>query len=825
MINKSSGGFNLLILFFIMALSLLFVHTQKAAQELVHLNEYKSYLAQMSLLNHKFNFITMDSLKVVNYDDINSDMNRFEELMTILTSTAFNEHSTPEINNSFQELQRKYMKKANLIEQFKTLNAEVANSINAIYDVRKKIRLYSYRDRKKQKLFEHIFFTIGQILMKIPYDKKVLLSDIANLKAYQDKHKLLKYAYRHISHLVYGVNKLEDIVIKLNHLQLIEIFKKLDSAVSENYDIQKSSMDSISILFFTLTVMLLLLLGVIYNRLQRNAKELLAFRHAIGDSDNAIIITDINRKIEYVNSTFEKNTGYRRDEVIGKDPSMLKSSLVDRAVYDDLNKTINSGKKWQGELINRRKDGSLLYEKVSITPLVMDDKLVKYLAVKLDITDYIKQNEKIEYIAYHDNLTGLPNRAYFDSKIDSLLVKNNNSFAIFFIDLDRFKTINDTLGHHIGDGMLQSIATSLSSCLEDSNILARIGGDEFVVIMHNPQSDKDITILANNILNAIRKPILVDDYHLNTTASIGISVYPKDGREKDSIIKHADSAMYYAKDMGKDNYQFYTKQLSIDVEKRLTMEQELLYAIDRNEIVLNFQPQYYLKDRSISGAEALARWHSKKLGFVPPDQFIQVAEETGFIVQLGYYIFEEACKEYMRWLDNGIDIAIISINFSSIQFREENIFDRIKSIIYRTKIDPSRIEIEITERFITEYSAANMTILENLRDLGCKISIDDFGTGYSSLSYMKTLPIDTIKIDKSFIDDLPHSEHDVKVSKAIIALSHSLEYSVVAEGIEDAEQERFLLDNGCDIGQGYHYAKPMSGDDFIEFAKDRLYSI
>ena len=821
MINKSSRGFNILILFFITALSLLFVHTQKAAVELVHLNEYKTYIAQMSLLNNKFNFITTDSLKVVNYDDINRDMKRFDELMTILTSSTYNDHSTTEIDNSLKELQEKYMKKSNLIEQFKTLNAEVANSINAIYDVRKKIRLYSYQDREKQELFEHIFFTIGQILMKIPYDKQVLLSDITNLKEYQNQHKLLKYAYIHISHLVYGVNKLENIVTKLNKLRLIEIFVKIDKAVSQNYDIQKRSMDRVSIVFFILTVILLLMLGVIYNILQRNAKELLAFRHAIGDSDNAIIITDTNRKIEYVNSTFEENTGYKSDEVIGKDPSILKSSLVDKAIYDDLNKTINSGNKWQGELINRRKDGSLLYEKVTITPLIMDDKLVKYLAVKLDITEYIKQNEKIEYIAYHDNLTGLPNRAYFDNKIDMLLRVSNNTFAVYFIDLDRFKTINDTLGHHIGDGMLQSVAKSLSSCLEDGSILARIGGDEFVVIKQNPQNDTEITILANKILNAIRKPILVDDYHLNTTASIGISVYPKDGIDKESIIKHADSAMYYAKDMGKDNYQFYTKQLSIDVKKRLTMEQELLYAIDRNEIVLNFQAQYYLKDRSISGAEALARWHSKKLGFVPPDQFILVAEETGFIVQLGYYIFEEACKEYMRWLDNGLDVNVISINFSSIQFREENVLERLRAIIYRTKIDPSKIEIEITERFITEYSAANMTILENLRDLGCKISIDDFGTGYSSLSYMKTLPIDTIKIDKSFIDDLPHNEHDVKVSKAIIALSHSLEYSVVAEGIEDAEQERFLLENGCDIGQGYYFAKPMSGDDFIEFAKGR----
>ncbi|TET87219.1 MAG: EAL domain-containing protein [Sulfurovum sp.] len=698
--------------------------------------------------------------------------------------------------------------------------------------------------------------------------------------------------------------------------------------------------------FFLLAFLILIILVFKYQQLRKTTRELLAFRYAIENSDNVVVLTDKDRKIEYVNDAFEAHTGYTKHEVLGKNPGILKSDLLSDDFYKNMNETLDRGERWQGELINRRKDGTLLYEKTSIVPIVVDGELIQYLAIKLDITDYIEQQQKLQqsaavyetigdgimitdsekkilsinpsfiqmfgydeeeligqeptiitstkqdrifyrrmwyslmtkdrwkgkmynkaksgkrlptwltitvvrdkvgaianfiaiyanleeiiemeekadYLAYHDSLTQLPNRAHFERQIVDIfdLAKmSKEKVAILFVDLDRFKVINDTLGHHVGDGMLVELAERIKKVLGKNDLLARIGGDEFVVILNPVKEKKDAGVMAAKILSVIREPINVQDYHLNTTASIGIAFYPEDGEDRSTIVKHADSAMYHAKDKGKDNYQFYTKQLSLDVQARLNLEQELLHAMEREELFLYYQPQYYLKSGKISGAEALLRWENLNLGRVSPDKFISIAEETGIIVDIGYFVFEEACKEYMHWKEQGLDIDSISVNISSVQFREDDLFEKLKEIIIKVGIPPYSIEIEITESFIMEYSTTNLTILEDLRNIGCKISIDDFGTGYSSMSYMKSLALDTIKIDKSFVADLPHNTHDVEVSKAIIALSKSLGYHVIAEGIETPEQEKFLLEYHCDIGQGYYFAKPMDSSAFVAFVKEK----
>ena len=733
---------------------------------------------------------------------------------------------------------------------------------------------------------------------------------------------------------------------KNEKIKLYDAITHLLNHMEEYYSVNRYEHKIITLSFFILAFLILIILIFNYQRVRKASRELQSFRYAIENSDNVIVITDINRKIEYVNEAFEVHTGYTEEEVLGKNPNILKSDLVSDDIYREMNKTLDSGKKWQGELINKRKDGSLLYEKVSIVPVFIDGVLVQYLAIKLDVSDYIKdqkvlqqsakvyetiedgiiitnsrkkiisvnsafvnifgyseeellgkepmivtslnhdsifykkmkhslvttdrwsgkienrakdgtivpiwltiaivrdknrkiQNfiaiytnlkeiiemeEKVEYLAYHDSLTKLPNRTYFEEKITDILKFakiNNSKVAILFIDLDRFKVINDTLGHHVGDGMLIELSERLKNILQKNDILARIGGDEFVVILNNITDKKEVGKVAGKILSVVRESIMVQDYHLNTTASIGIAIYPNDGESRNEIIKHADSAMYHAKDKGKDNYQFYTEQLSLDVEARLDLEQELLHALEREELVLYYQPQYYLKNRKISGAEALLRWKSEKLGWISPEVFIPIAEETGVIVPIGYFVFEEACREYMRWKKQGLNVDSISINISSLQFREENMFEKFKDIILRVGIPAHKIEIEITEYFIMEYSTTNITILEDLRNIGCKISIDDFGTGYSSMSYMKELSLDSIKIDKSFVMDLPGNMHDAEVSKAIIALSKSLGYQVVAEGIETVEQEEFLSHYSCDIGQGFYFAKPMNSDNFISFVKNK----
>jgi diguanylate cyclase (GGDEF)-like protein len=436
----------------------------------------------------------------------------------------------------------------------------------------------------------------------------------------------------------------------------------------------------------------------------------------------------------------------------------------------------------------------------------------------------VKNRKEVYYLAYHDTLTGLPNRTEFERSISEHISRKGDlakAFSVIFIDLDRFKIINDTLGHHIGDEMLIVLAKRISKILGKDDLLARIGGDEFVAILET--NDKNVLdVIVAQISSVIRDTIHIGEYSLNTTASIGIARYPEDGLDKSTLLKHADSAMYHAKDIGRDTYAFYAKQLSVDIERRLALEQELITALKKREFTLCFQPQYRLETGKISGAEALIRWNSPVLGNVPPEEFISVAEETGLIVELGYYVFREACTAYMKWKESGVYLDLIAINISSVQLRQPDAFKHFKKIIDETGIDANHIEIELTERYIMEYTTEKLTILDDLRSLGCRISIDDFGTGYSSMSYLKSLEIDTIKIDKSFILDLPGNQHDAEVSKAIIVLSQSLGYEVIAEGIENVEQENLLKEYNCDMGQGYFFAKPMKSEDLVIFYKQKL---
>ncbi len=436
-----------------------------------------------------------------------------------------------------------------------------------------------------------------------------------------------------------------------------------------------------------------------------------------------------------------------------------------------------------------------------------------------------KNRVEIFYLAYHDTLTKLPNREKFENYMNDLIArksKDKKRFIILFIDLDRFKVINDTLGHDVGDKMLIVLAKRISKMLEKDTLLARIGGDEFVAIVENGTKIDEIDILAAELASVIRNPIHIGEYSLHTSASIGIAKYPEDGENKSTLLKHADSAMYHAKENGGDTYAFYTKELSIAIQRRLELEQELVNALKSDEFSLVFQPQYYLQNNKITGAEALTRWYNPRLGHVSPNEFILVAEEIGLIVDLGYFIFRRACQTYMEWKERGIVLHLMAINISSVQLHQSDFLKNIKIILDETGMQAKNIEIELTERFIVEYSRQKLSILDDLRSLGCRVSIDDFGTGYSSFSYLRNLKVDSIKIDKSFIDDIVFNKHDAKVVKAMIVLSQSLGYRVIAEGVETIEQEEIIKSYDCDMAQGYYFAKPMDSETFIGFFKKNV---
>jgi len=943
--QKRIDSFYLLFLFFALLLLTLFYYLLSIDNHIKHYNNYREQLQTMTILDHEIETVFHQKYRYIEYDEVSQFMKAFETCIVKLKQSKIREEFGDKPYRDFLVVEELYEQKKDLLERFETLNAQLTNSIHTLFDLRKTIENDIELDHEKQEEVHRLSFTISQILMDIPYDREEFSLLLEDLKKNTKEHRLFKYFDMHIQHFLQSIEEMDRLLKQSDKISLLKAIQQMSDDLSLFYSSKRNEQKQIALGFFLLAFLILLLLILRYRKERKKKKELLAFKYAIENSDNVIVITDVDRHIEFVNDAFEIRTGYKKEEVLGKNPNILKSDLVSPEVYKNLNETLDRGEKWQGELINRKKDGSLLYERASIVPIFMDGELVQYLAIKLDVTEYIRQqkilqqaatvykniadgivitdenkkvvsvnsafcdlfgyseeellgkepmvimslkediafyknmwhkllvegrwsgrvenrtkngkvlpvwltiavvrNEKKEiqnyiaiytnleeiirmekkanYLAYHDSLTDLPNRIRFESYMSDILALakiEKQIIAVLFIDLDRFKVINDTLGHHIGDEILIQLARRIQAQLDSNAFLARIGGDEFVVVMNLKESKKEAGIMAEKILTVIRESIRVHDYHLNTTASIGIAVYPDDGEDRNEIVKHADSAMYHAKEKGKDNYQFYTRQLSLDVQARLDLEQELLHALDKKELTVHFQPQYALESGRVVGAEALLRWKNKHLGVVSPDRFISIAEETGIIIDIGYFVFEEACKTYMFWQQEGMDIDSISINISSIQFREDDVFERLQDIILRTGIPAHKIEIEITERFIMEYSTINLSILEDLRNIGCKISIDDFGTGYSSMSYLKSLALDTIKIDKSFIMDLPHDSHDAEVSKAIIALSKSLGYQVVAEGIETAEQEAFLKTHGCDIGQGFYFAKPMTSEDFIIFFKE-----
>ena len=937
-------NFYLLFAFFAVTLSLLFFYLILEDRNIRHYDAYRQSVQAMIALEHRLDSVFFDKFRYIEHDETSRISKEMDAKIAFLRNSALREEFGEHIYKEFREIEAAYRRQHDLLMHFESLNANLTNSIHTMYDLKKSINLHYAEHDEKRHMVNALFFYVGQIYMGIPYDKATFDRLLKELNLCITEDSLFKYLCLHLENFSDNVERLNKILKVYAGIDLDSKLSHFSNEISQQYSNVREEQEWIAIGFFILAFMILFLLIFSYLRVKKTAKELLAFRYAIENSDNVIVITDADRHIEYVNEAFELHTGYTKEEVQGENPNFLKSDLVKPEVYQDLNETLDRGEKWQGELINRKKDGSLLYERVSIVPIFMDGEVVQYLAIKLDVTEYIRQQnalqqaatvyenigdaivitdarkkivsvnraftdlfgfsedevqgkepmiimslkedrnfyrhmwhklltkgrwagrvenrtkygkiipvwltiavvrdekeeiqsfiaiytnleeiirmeDKANYLAYHDSLTGLPNRTSFEMKIDdilSLAQVEKERVAILFIDLDRFKVINDTLGHHVGDEMLIQLARRIKSQLDSDDLFARIGGDEFVVVTKLKKHRREAGLLAERLLSVIREPILIQDYHLNTTASIGIAVYPDDGKEKNEIVKHADSAMYHAKDKGKDNFQFYTRQLSFDVEARLNLEQALLHALERKEMELCFQPLYALESREIIGAEALLRWTSAQLGTVPPDRFIAVAEETGMIIDIGYFVFEEACRAFMHWQEEGVEIENVSINISSLQFREEDVFVRFREILRRTGIPADKVEIEITERFIMEYSATNLSILEDLRGIGCKISIDDFGTGYSSMSYLKRLAIDTIKIDRSFIADLPDDSNDAEVSKAIIALSKSLGYQVVAEGIETAEQERFLKEHGCDIGQGFYFARPMPSEAFIAFFK------
>ena len=547
---------------------------------------------------------------------------------------------------------------------------------------------------------------------------------------------------------------------------------------------------------------------------QRKAaeKQLRLLAMVFENSGEGILITDAQNRIEKVNLSFTRLTGYRQEEVFGKNPRILSSGLQSREFYASMWQCLLQEGFWQGEIWDRRKNGETYPKWLSISVIRNERKeIVNYIGSFSDIAELKRAEKEIEKLAYHDPLTGLPNRFSLLAQLEQAMAKarrNHGRLALMFIDLDRFKIINDTLGHHIGDMLIVKVGKRLRNSIRESDVVARLGGDEFVVLLTDMPSTTEAGVVAAKIVNDLSLSYVVEGISLFSSPSVGISIYPDDGDNINTIMKNADTAMYQAKSTGGNGYRFFDAVMTQKSSERLNFENGLRCAQENGEFELHYQPQVQA-DGKIRALEALIRWRHPEFGQVPPARFIAIAEETGLILGIGKWVLRTACMQLKTWAGEGFRGIRIAVNVSSQEFMQDDFTESVEEIVREAGIRPDQLELEITESVAMANPERIIGIMRSLRAASIRLSIDDFGTGYSSLAYLKLFPIDQIKIDRSFIKDMDIDANDKTITVSTIALAQKLGLEVVAEGVESARQSDILFAHGCDLIQGFVFSKPL----------------
>ncbi len=535
------------------------------------------------------------------------------------------------------------------------------------------------------------------------------------------------------------------------------------------------------------------------------------------ESDQAIVICDAANRIVSVNRAFSAITGYELEEVRGRNPGLLSSGKHEREFYRKLWAILNESGYWSGEIWNRRKNGKIYPEWLSIN--AVRDKgaaITHYVGIFSDTTELKATADRVRHLAHHDALTGLPNRIMLTGWLKHALARASRAgseLAVMFLDLDHFKLVNDTLGHTVGDELLKATAGRLAGCVRSADMVARLGGDEFVIVLDDVTDSQDAVTVAQKIIDALAQPLILEQHELVVTPSIGIGLYPDDGGDAETLIKHADVAMYRAKERGRNNYQLFTADMHVRAFERLAMENSLRRALERNEFLLHYQPQVDLGSRRIIGMEALLRWRQPE-GLIPPAQFIPIAEEIGLIVPIGEWVLRTACARNKAWQDAGFAPLRVAVNLSARQFRLPNLVAMVRSALGDSGLAAQFLELEITESIAMDHIEETIAKLDELKAMGVSIAMDDFGTGYSSLGYLKRFPIDRLKIDRSFVRDITTDPDDATIAVSIISLAHAMRLGVVAEGVETEAQLAFLRQHGCDEIQGYYFSPPLAQEEF-----------
>jgi len=580
------------------------------------------------------------------------------------------------------------------------------------------------------------------------------------------------------------------------------------------------------IIGFIILAIFLTLFSRLLNERMRTATELKLAANCFENAEDGMVITDAKTNIIKVNKRYVEITGYSQKELLGNSTRMIASGWTSKKVYEQMWNELNEHHFWEGEITDRRRDGSIYTQWLRIIAIVNENaKVTNYLGVSTDITQRKHNEERINKLVNQDPLTSLPNRNLFEDRLAKAIEharRYKRDVAVLFIDLDDFKLINDTSGHYIGDMLLMEVAKKLKNLVQRNDTLARFGGDEFVILLED-YDKTDVGVLSQKILNELKTPLFLNEMEYLISASIGIAIYPDDANDKIELLQHADTAMYKAKDLGKNNYCFYQLDMNIAINFRLSKEKNLKKAMQNNELYLLFQPQISLTQKRVTGLEALMRWENKELGFVSPEKFIHVAESLGLIVPFTEFVLEQSCQALVEYNKSGIHNITIAVNISSLHIKELDFVAQIYKIVSKYDIDPKYIELEITEGALIENIDDTIAKLQNLQALGFSIAIDDFGTGYSSLSYLKRFNFNKLKIDRAFVQHLPTDLDDISIIKAIIAVAKALNMKIVAEGAETQENIRFLEENGCDIVQGFFFSKPLTLESSKEYIQNFSY--
>lgn len=555
---------------------------------------------------------------------------------------------------------------------------------------------------------------------------------------------------------------------------------------------------------------------------RRKAEEGLRLSAKVFENNSeAIMITDAEHRIVMINRAFTEITGYSQVEVLGENPRLLNSGKQNEAFYQTFYQVLAQHDVWRGEIWNKRKNGEIFPEWVTIS--VLRDKtqnITHYIAVYLDITQRKKEEQKVYYLANYDVLTGLPNRALLADRLEqglALAQRHQGKLAVLFIDLDHFKNVNDSLGHDVGDVLLVQVAQRLKICLRRSDTLARQGGDEFVAVLGDLNSEDEATFVAEKMIESLCGEFVVGEYCLSVTPSIGVSIYPDDGETTMQLLRNADMAMYRAKEAGRNRFEYYEANMNSKALHRLQLENDLRNAIAKQQLVLHYQPKVNVLSGAVVGMEALLRWQHPQRGFISPAQFIPVAEESGLINEIGDWVLRQAVLQQRLWLSLGYQIVPIAVNLSARQFNQKDLVEKFVGIVREIGVPINFIQLELTESMLMDVGVNSLEVMNRLNDVGFDLSLDDFGTGYSSLSRLKLLPMKSLKIDQSFVRDIATDENDEIIVNATAVLAHAMEMKVIAEGVETQAQLDFIRDSQCEEYQGYLFSRPVPADEAVKF--------